>query len=116
MTVLSRPEAGEHVAACGLFCSNCGKFKSGRCQGCQVEPGFRSCPVRGCCAGRGLTSCAGCSDFAAPRDFRECGKLNSWLAKVFSFIFRSDRPGALTLLRDKGQAAYLECKRATGKM
>jgi hypothetical protein len=115
LPVLSQPPADAHVAACGLFCTNCGAFIKGRCQGCQVQPGFSCCPVRKCCADKGITICADCSEFRAPRDFRECKKLNSVVAKLFSLIFRSNRPAALALLRDGGREAYLQAKRASGK-
>jgi hypothetical protein len=114
--VLSTPPADAHIAACGLFCSNCGKYKSDRCKGCQTEPGFSRCPVRACVVEKGITSCADCADFAAPRDYRECPKLNNFMSKIFSFVFRSDRVGALTLLRDEGEDAYLTAKGASGKM
>lgn len=109
------PPADAHIAACGLFCTNCGAFKNKKCPGCQVAPKFASCGVRACCVERKIETCASCADFAAPKDFRECGKLNNWISKIFALIFRSDRPGALALLRDRGREAYLAEKRATGK-
>jgi len=114
--VLSEPPRDEHIAACGLFCTNCGAFKRNRCPGCQVGPRFHSCPVRVCVAGKGITTCADCPDFRAPRNFKECPTLNSFIARVFSVLFRSDRPGALALLRDQGRTAYLAAKRQSGKM
>lgn len=38
------------------------------CRGCRYEgedvfPGFRTCPVRGCCKIRGLSSCGLCSEW-----------------------------------------------------
>jgi hypothetical protein len=115
LPVLSQPPADEHIAACGLFCTNCGAFKRQRCKGCQVEPAFKCCPVRQCCADKSITVCADCSDFRSPRDFRECKKVNSFVAKIFALIFRSNRPGALAMLRDQGREAYLQEKRASGK-
>ncbi|RJO68700.1 MAG: DUF3795 domain-containing protein [Myxococcales bacterium] len=116
MTVaLSSPPKDAHVAACGLFCSNCGRFKKGKCEGCQIAPAWASCPVRACCAERRITTCAECTAFAAPGDFHDCKKLNNFIAKVFAFVFGSDRLGSLVLLRDKGMAAYLAEKHRTGK-
>lgn len=109
------PPPDAHIAACGLFCTNCPPFRKGRCKGCQVQPPFASCPVRRCCVEKGIATCAACDAFAAPRDFRECKKLNSFIAKVFALVFRSNRPAALTLLRDQGLDAYLVEKRATGR-
>jgi hypothetical protein len=115
LPILSQPPANAHIAACGLFCTNCGAFKRGRCQGCQIAPGFACCPVRQCCADKQITTCAECDEFRTPRDYRECKKINSWIAKLFRLVFRSDRPGALAMLRDQGPEAYLRAKREGGK-
>jgi len=114
--VLSEPPRDAHVAACGLFCTNCGSFKKGRCQGCQVKPCFASCPVRACCESKGILNCSDCGDFKIEAELRDCKKLNNFIAKAFSLVFGSNRPAALALLREKGRDAYLEEKRRTGKM
>ena len=113
---LSRPSPGEHVAACGLFCTNCRTFQAGRCQGCQVSPAFASCPTRRCCAGKGIVGCWQCDELAAPRDYRECKKVNNMIARVISLFTKSDRPGALALIRDRGMEPYLAARRESGKM
>jgi hypothetical protein len=103
------------IAACGLFCTNCGAFKKGKCKGCKVAPMFKSCPIRACCGDKGIANCSACADFTSPRDYRECGKLHNWISRFFGLILRSDRIGALTLLRDEGEDAYLAAKRESGK-
>jgi hypothetical protein len=113
---ISTPSADAHIAPCGLFCSNCGKFRKGRCKGCQVEAGFARCSVRACCVERKIETCAECPDFKPPRDYRECPKVNHFIAKMFSLFTGSDRPAALALLRDQGREKYLAAKRASGKM
>jgi hypothetical protein len=65
---------------------------------------------------RKLATCAECPDFKAPRDFRECRKINNPISKIFALLFGSNRPAALALLRDQGREAYLTEKRRTGKM
>ena len=62
--IMSEPAADEHIAACGLFCSNCRAFKRGKCKGCQVAPGYASCAVRGCCIAHGITRCGELSHLA----------------------------------------------------
>ena len=116
LPVLSQPPEDAHIAPCGLFCTNCRAFQRKKCQGCQVSPTFfHSCPVRRCCADKGITVCADCDSFSSPRDFRECKKVNSFIAKLFALIFRSNRPAALVMLRDQGRNAYLREKWASGK-
>jgi hypothetical protein len=114
-TVLSQPPRDEHIAACSLFCSGCGRFQSGKCEGCQIRPGFAQCRVRGCCADRKITGCHECPEFAAPRDYRECGKVNHWIPRLISLFTKSDWPRYLTILRDEGKGPYLAAKRARGR-
>ena len=112
----SEPAADEHIAACGLFCSNCRRFDKGRCQGCQVQAGFSRCAVRKCCAGKDIETCAACPTFQDGRDFRECPKVNNWISRAIGAFTGSDRPAALAVLRDRGREAYLSLHRASGKM
>ena len=113
---LSRPLRDEHIAVCGLFCSNCGKFKSDRCQGCQIEPGVKNCITRFCAIEHKITTCAECDEFASPRTYKECKNINNIVARIFAMIYRSDRPGSLAMLRDEGPEAFIEYKRLTDKM
>ena len=108
--VLSTPPADRHIAACGLFCSECGSLKRGRCKGCQIKPGFGRCAVRQCCAEKDITTCAACDEFAG-RDYRECRKVYSFISRVISFFTRSNRPASLAMLRDEGEDAYLAAHR-----
>ena len=85
-------------------------------EGCQEVPGFQRCSIRKCVIEKGITTCAECDEFASPRSYAECKKINNLIAKVFALIFRSDRPAALALLRDEGREVYLEAKRSSGKM
>ena len=112
---LSIPPRDEHIAACSLYCSGCGKFKAGRCEGCQVRPGFAQCKVRRCCAEKGVTGCFECKEFPAPRDYRECANVNHWIPRLISLFTKSDWPRYLTILRDEGKGPYLAAKRAGGR-
>jgi hypothetical protein len=81
-----------------------------------VAPAFARCSIRRCCREKGIVTCAECEAFPAPRDYRECRKVNNLLSKLFALLFKSDRPAALALLRDQGRDAYLTLKRHSGKM
>jgi len=91
---ISNPPGDAHVAACGLFCTNCRKFKKGKCKGCQVEPGFARCAVRQCAIEKKITTCAECDEFQSPRDYCECRKVNNFIARIFQFLFGTNRPAA----------------------
>lgn len=81
-----------------------------------MAPRFTRCPVRECCIEKRITTCVACNEFQAPRDFRECRRLNSLIAKLFGLMFGTDRPKALAVLRDEGHEAYLQQKRESGRM
>ncbi|MFH1464359.1 MAG: DUF3795 domain-containing protein [Pseudomonadota bacterium] len=112
---MSQPPRDAHIAACGLFCTNCGKFEKGRCPGCQIQPGFSRCAVRACCVEQGILNCGACPQFAA-RDYKECKKLFNFIARLISTFTGSDRLGALVMLRDRGTEAFVADRRSSGKM
>jgi hypothetical protein len=92
------------VARCGLVCSNCGAFRRDRCGGCHSDkPMFSRCPVKACAVEKGCSTCAACESFP---DLRACGKLNNFIARIFGFIFRSDRIGSLYRIREIGLDAF----------
>lgn len=101
------------VARCGLVCSNCGAFTRGRCGGCHSDkPMFSRCPVKACAIEKNCTTCADCIDFP---DLRACRKLNSFIARIFGFIFRSDRIGGLYRIREIGLDAFKTERQADGR-
>jgi hypothetical protein len=114
--VISNPPPDAHIAPCGLFCTHCGKFKKGGCPGCQIKPGFSKCAIRRCVIEKRIVTCAECEEFRAPRDFKECPKINNLLARIIALFTKSNRPGSLAVLRDEGPDAYLEVKRTSGRM
>lgn len=88
------------VANCGLVCTECGAYAKGRCEGCfSDKPMFRGCPVRACTRERDHSTCAECEEF---EDLRECRKLNSFVSRIFGFLFRSNRIGNLERIREAG--------------
>ena len=98
------------LAYCGLVCSDCGAYLKGRCQGCHSEkPMNRGCKVKPCVKKIGCTTCAECTDFA---NLADCKKLNKWISKIFALIFRSNRIGNLSRIREVGLDKFKEEKRA----
>ena len=92
------------VARCGLVCSQCGAYKKQKCTGCDSDkPMFRNCPVKKCVIERNYVTCADCTEFA---DLRRCKKLNSFISKIFGWIFRSDRIGNCNTIRADGMEQF----------
>lgn len=90
------------IAACGLFCGTCRKFRKGSCPGCHPNEKAAWCTVRACCRDNGWQSCAQCT--LMPLD--ACPKFNNFIAKVFQLVFRSDRRGCIERIRKVGYTAF----------
>ena len=99
------------VAACGLYCGACKVFLKDSCPGCNEDDAkkhsmsgwHKRCPVRSCCRADGVSSCAGCQKHSDPK---ACSKFNSFIAKIFGFIFRSDRAACVRRIREIGPEAF----------
>lgn len=93
-----------NIAACGLFCEACRKFKKGSCPGCATNEKASWCKVRACCKEHNWQSCAECTIMP----LEKCEKFNSFIGKVFGVIFRSDRAGCIRRIRQVGIEKFAE--------
>jgi hypothetical protein len=93
------------IARCGLYCGACRAYLHNRCPGCRENGKATWCKVRTCCATNQYAACADCNDFQNPRD---CKKFNNLIAKIFSFIFRSDRAACVDQIRRIGLQGHAE--------
>ena len=93
----------ELVAACGLYCEMCHKFKKGKCPGCAHNVKATWCKIRTCTTEKGYHTCAQCTEFP---DVQACRKFNNIFAKLFALIFRSDRKASLALIKETGIQTY----------
>jgi hypothetical protein len=91
------------IAYCGLYCGACGAYLKGKCPGCKENVKATWCQVRACNREYQYASCADCKHVT---QFAECRKLNNFVSKIFAFLFRSDRPGCLAMIRQKGYEGY----------
>lgn len=93
------------IAFCGLYCGACGKYLKGKCPGCMKNEKATWCGVRSCCLENEYRSCADCKTFDDPDD---CKKFDNFFARVFGFIFRSDRRACICMISDKGYTQFAE--------
>lgn len=91
------------IAYCGLYCAKCGSLAKGRCPGCAANEKATWCGVRTCCIEHGYRSCADCTVYS---DTRECKQYNHPIAKLFGFVFNSDRGKCIRYIRENGYEAY----------
>jgi hypothetical protein len=93
----------ELVACCGLYCGACRAYTREKCPGCRENHKATWCKVRSCCRDKQFASCADCKDFQNPND---CRLFNNLIAKIFGFIFRSDRAACVCQIRTLGVEAH----------
>ncbi len=102
----------DEIAACGLVCGVCRRYRKGSCPGCCKYEKTTWCEVRTCCREHGWMSCADCTQIP----IAQCRKFNGFVSKVFGFVFRSDRLGCVERIRVVGYDAYWEEMRSAGRM
>ena len=87
------------IAFCGLYCGACKKFLREKCHCCQKNEKASWCKVRTCCMENSYRSCADCR---IVENLRDCKKLNNFMSKLFSLVFRSDRFACIAFIKEKG--------------
>ncbi len=92
-----------HVAFCGLYCAACPRYVKEKCPGCRENRRASWCGVRTCCLEKSYDSCADCTGFT---DVKECGIFNNFMARIFGFIFQSDRAACIAAIKGKGYDVF----------
>jgi hypothetical protein len=101
------------IARCGLYCGSCKKYLAEKCPGCAGNDRAGWCKIRSCCDERGHASCADCQEHA---DVTTCPTFHNPMARFFGLLFRSNRPGSIELIRERGYEAYAERMAAERRM
>ena len=100
------------VAKCGLYCGACKRYLNDKCPGCAENEKASWCGVRKCTLEQGYASCADCT----LKPIEECKEFNSLMARLFGFIFRSDRKASITRIKQIGPEAYAREMTAANRM
>jgi len=93
------------ISFCGLYCGACSSFKKGSCPGCGRNEKSSWCKVRKCCLSYGVRSCADCKVYLSVID---CPKFNNFAAKVFGFVFNTDRLKGINFIKSEGYDLYAQ--------
>jgi hypothetical protein len=93
----------KQIAFCGLYCGACGKYLNGKCPGCAENTKATWCKIRSCCIENSYKSCADCKQYSNVND---CKVYNNFIAKVFGFVFRSNRAACISLIKEKGYDGF----------
>jgi hypothetical protein len=100
------------IAFCGLYCGACSRLAGEKCHGCRENDKASWCGVRTCCLEHGFASCADCTEFPSVRN---CGKFNNFIARIFGFVFRSDRAACIEAIKENGYEAFAREMTARGR-
>ncbi len=100
------------VSYCGLYCGKCKKYINGKCPGCQKNTKATWCKIRTCNIENDYASCAECK----LDGIENCKKFNNPVSKLFAFVFNSDRPAAIQLIKDEGYNGFVNYMVETNKM
>lgn len=92
------------IAYCGLYCSNCIKYKKGKCPGCAKNEKASWCKIRSCCIENGFANCSECEDFVYPKD---CKKYNNFISVAIEFFSSSDRSLCIDYLRKNSSEKFV---------
>lgn len=90
------------IAYCGLYCSNCFKYKKGACTGCKDSDKNSWCKIKQCAHQQGFVSCADCNQ----PGYEKCSVYNNFIGKIFGLVFNSNRGACIQLIRDEGYSNY----------
>jgi len=93
------PVKTELVSFCGLYCGSCGKYLKGKCPGCAKNEKATWCKIRKCCIEKGINSCAQCNEYT---DVKDCKMFDNFVAKMFEYVFKSDRKAGIQMIKDAG--------------
>jgi len=102
------------IAACGLYCGACRKFRMDKCPGCHENEKASWCNIRKCCMENGFHTCAECERLrvgersSGMTDVKDCRLHNNLIGKFFALVFRSDRPACIRYIRENGEQAFAE--------
>lgn len=104
----------ELIAACGLYCGACRKYKRGKCQGCSPQADgtaehrstdnwLHKCRIRRCVQEKAYHTCAECET-----DVKECKHHNTFINRLVSMMFNSDRAACIRYIKHNGEERYAE--------
>lgn len=138
---VAAPEGELRAAVCGLFCDACSDKVKGRCHGCGCDCGKcnasshkNQCSIYTCAKGKGLTSCADCTDLPCSRlIMHTCDPLfltsapcienlrrrktigtEKWIEEQQAYWADEDNLRKQHFAEAQGQAAVRELRKSTG--
>lgn len=92
------------VAKCGLYCGACPRYLKGKCPGCSQNVKASWCKVRTCTMEHNFETCADCT----LKPLEDCREFNSFISKVFGFVFRSDRSACIRRIGTVGVDVFAD--------
>lgn len=91
------------IAKCGLYCGACKRFLKEKCPGCLENHKATWCSLRTCCLEKNMASCVDCKDY---ENVMDCRKYDNFMARIFGFIFNSDRSACIARIKEIGYDGF----------
>lgn len=91
------------IARCGLYCGACRKYLQEKCPGCGLNEKASWCGIRKCTQEKGISTCAECG-----MEVGDCKTYSNFMAKLFAFLFKSDRPACIRFIKEHGEQAFAD--------
>lgn len=91
------------IAKCGLYCGSCPRFLKEKCPGCLDYHKATWCKLRTCCLEKKIASCTDCNEY---ENVMDCGKYDNFIARVFGWVFNSDRSACIARIRQIGYEGF----------
>jgi hypothetical protein len=92
------------IAACGLYCGECGSYKKGKCAGCKENTKASWCKVRSCCKEKSVDNCSQCTEFDNPE---ECSKYNMFISRIIGFVTGTKRALNIEAIKKMGPDGFV---------
>ncbi len=100
------------IAYCGLYCGACKKYLKGKCPGCKENTKATWCKIKQCCEDNSYKNCADCKTSG----YEKCNYFNNFVAKIFAFIFNSNRGKCIDYISNNSNADFAEYMAKEKKM
>lgn len=101
----------ELIAACGLYCGSCSKYRKGKCPSCKEYEKAGWCKIRSCCIEKSIENCSQCKEYQNPN---ECSKYNNFIARTIEFVFITDRSLCIRKIKAEGTEKFVQLMSENG--
>jgi predicted RNA-binding protein with PUA-like domain len=98
-------EAEYLIAACGLYCGSCEKYRKDKCPGCRDNEKAGWCKIRSCCREKYIDNCSCCDEYEDPNT---CKRYNNLISRTIEFFLNTDRSLCIREIKNSGKQEFVK--------